>query len=102
MPTPLITGIHQVTAIAGPAARSLRFYTHVLGMRLVKRTVNFDAPFAWRLSYGDEVGSAGTLVTHFPHARAKPGSHGTTEISAAAERRRGRRAPAARSRPAPE
>ncbi len=47
-------GIHHVTAIAGPAARNVRFYTDTLGLRLVKRTVNFDDPGTWHLYYGDE------------------------------------------------
>jgi len=51
------SGIHHVTAIAGPARRNLEFYTKALGMRLVKRTVNFDDPGTYHLYYGDEAGA---------------------------------------------
>lgn len=60
-----VTGIHHVTAIAGPPQRSLDFYTRILGLRLVKRTVNFDAPDAYHLYYGDAAGSPGTALTFF-------------------------------------
>src|SRR5215216_4320437 len=53
-------GIHHVTAIAGPARRNLDFYTRVLGLRLVKKTVNFDDPGTYHLYYGDETGQPGT------------------------------------------
>lgn len=76
----MLTGLHHITAIAGEARRNLAFYTDALGLRLVKRTVNFDDPFTWHLYYGDAVGSPGTLITHFPHTRAARGRHGTGEI----------------------
>ncbi|MFG0274110.1 MAG: VOC family protein [Phycisphaerales bacterium] len=76
----MLTGLHHITAIAGDARRNLAFYTDALGLRLVKRTVNFDDPFTWHLYYGDEVGRPGTLITHFPHMRAARGRHGTGEI----------------------
>lgn len=63
-----ITGIHHVTAFAGEAARHRRFYTDALGLDLVKRTVNFDAPTMWHLYYGLAGGAPGTLLTHFPGA----------------------------------
>ena len=65
-----ITGIHHVTAFAGEAARHRRFYTDALGLDLVKRTVNFDAPTMWHLYYGLAGGAPGTLLTHFPGADA--------------------------------
>ena len=72
-----ITGLHHLTAISGDPARNVRFYNEVLGLRLVKRTVNFDDPGTWHLYYGDHLGSAGTILTFFPFAnvpRARPGA----------------------------
>ncbi len=62
---PRITGLHHVTAIAGDPQANLDFYTGVLGLRLVKRTVNFDDPSAYHLYYGDTTGAPGTIVTFF-------------------------------------
>ena len=64
MTTP-IPGIHHVTAIASDPQRNVDFYTGVLGLRLVKLTVNFDDPGAYHLYYGDEAGHPGTLLTFF-------------------------------------
>lgn len=72
-------GIHHVTAIAGPASRNVGFYTRTLGLRLVKRTVNFDDPGTWHLYYGDETGSAGTILTFFPWEHVAPGRLGVGE-----------------------
>ena len=58
-------GIHHVTAIASDPQQNVDFYTGVLGLRLVKLTVNFDDPGAYHLYYGDEVGHPGTLLTFF-------------------------------------
>lgn len=69
-------GIHHVTAIAGPARRNLDFYTRVLGLRLVKKTVNFDDPGTYHLYYGDEAGTPGTILTFFPWELAAPGRAG--------------------------
>ena len=69
-------GIHHVTAIAGPAARNLAFYTRTLGLRLVKKTVNFDDPGTYHLYYGDEVGRPGTILTFFPWAHVARGQLG--------------------------
>jgi glyoxalase family protein len=63
--TSLITGIHHVTAIASDPQRNVDFYTGLLGLRLVKKTVNFDDPSAYHLYYGDETGTPGTIVTFF-------------------------------------
>ncbi len=57
-------GIHHVTAITGDAQTNVDVYAGVLGLRLVKRTVNFDDPLTWHLYYGDETGSPVTPVTH--------------------------------------
>jgi glyoxalase family protein len=72
-------GIHHVTAISGPAARNLEFYTRVLGLRLVKKTVNFDDPGTYHLYYGDETGQPGTILTFFPWAHAAPARLGVGE-----------------------
>lgn len=72
-----ILGLHHITAIAGSAKRNLNFYTRVLGLRLLKKTVNFDDPGTYHLYYGDEKGSAGTVLTFFPYEGARRGSAGT-------------------------
>lgn len=69
-------GIHHVTAIAGNAARNLDFYTRVLGLRLVKKTVNFDDPGTYHLYFGDQGGHPGTILTFFPWAHAARGRNG--------------------------
>ncbi len=78
MPSELrVSGIHHVTAISGPAQANLDFYAGVLGLRLVKRTVNFDDPDTYHLYYGDRVGTPGTIMTFFPWERAAPGWRGS-------------------------
>lgn len=69
-------GIHHVTAISGPAPRNLAFYAGTLGLRLVKKTVNFDDPGTYHLYYGDEGGQPGTILTFFPWEHAAPGRIG--------------------------
>ena len=78
-----ILGLHHITAIAGSAQKNYEFYTRVLGLRLVKKTVNFDDPGTYHLYYGDESGSAGTILTFFPWEGMAPGKNGigmATEI----------------------
>src|SRR6201988_3352451 len=65
-------GIHHVTAIAGKPARNLDFYSRILGLRFVKKTVNFDDPGTYHFYYGDEVGKPGTILTFFPWEHAAP------------------------------
>jgi glyoxalase family protein len=72
----LITGIHHVTAIASSAQGNLDFFVGVLGLRLVKKTVNFDGPDVYHLYYGDEVGSPGSIMTFFPYSGLVNGRHG--------------------------
>jgi glyoxalase family protein len=72
-------GIHHVTAIAGSARRNFDFYTRVLGLRLVKKTVNFDDPGTYHFYYGDETGYPGTILTFFPWEHAVPGQLGLGE-----------------------
>jgi glyoxalase family protein len=79
-------GIHHVTAISGPARRNRDFYTRVLGIRLVKKTVNFDDPGTYHLYYGDEAGSPGTILTFFPWEHVAPGRLGVGETSETAFR----------------
>ncbi|MGD9325261.1 MAG: VOC family protein, partial [Desulfobacterales bacterium] len=63
---PRISGIHHITAIASSASENLVFYESVLGLRLVKKTVNFDDPYTYHLYYGDSNGAPGTIITFFP------------------------------------
>lgn len=72
-----ILGLHHVTAIASDAKRNHEFYTNVLGLRLVKKTVNFDDPQTYHLYYGDEIGNAGTILTFFPWSGIRQGHTGT-------------------------
>jgi glyoxalase family protein len=69
-------GIHHVTAIAGKPQRNLDFYTRILGLRFVKRTVNFDDPGTYHFYFGDELGHPGTILTFFPWEHAAPGRAG--------------------------
>ena len=71
-----MASIHHVTAISGKATRNLNFYTHIIGLRLVKKTVNFDDPGTYHLYYGDQIGHPGTILTFFPWEHASPGRAG--------------------------
>src|SRR5687768_17288892 len=78
-----ILGIHHITAIAGEAQRNYDFYTHILGVRMVKKTVNFDDPGTYHFYYGDEVGTPGSILTFFPWGgvqKGRPGVGMATEI----------------------
>jgi len=77
-----IPGVHHVTAIAGDPQQNLDFYTGVLGLRLVKLTVNYDDPGTYHLYFGDETGSPGTILTFFPWPNAPKGQKGTGQASA--------------------
>ena len=72
-------GIHHVTAISGPARRNFEFYTRTLGLRLVKKTVNFDDPSTYHFYYGDEIGQPGTILSFFPWEHVAPGRLGVGE-----------------------
>lgn len=67
-------GIHHITAVAGNPKENYDFYTGVMGLRLVKKTVNFDDPSVYHLYYGNEPGDPGTVLTFFPWERLKDGS----------------------------
>ncbi len=75
-----IKGLHHVTSLASGAQSNNAFFTTVLGLRRVKKTVNFDAPDVYHLYYGDETGSPGTVMTYFPFPRAARGRLGTGEV----------------------
>jgi glyoxalase family protein len=79
-----IPGIHHITVIASDPQRNLDFYSHVLGQRLVKTTVNFDDPGTYHFYYGDAVGTPGTILTFFPWPGARPGQPGAGEANAVA------------------
>ena len=81
-----IPGLHHVTAISGPPQANVDFYVGTMRQRLVKRTVNFDAPDTYHLYYGDRTGSPGTILTFFPFADAGPGRAGPGMASAVAYR----------------
>jgi glyoxalase family protein len=81
-----IPGLHHVTAISGPPQANVDFYVGTIRQRLVKRTVNFDAPDTYHLYYGDRAGSPGTILTFFPFAGAGPGRAGPGMASAVAYR----------------
>ncbi len=71
-----VKGFHHITAIAGDAKRNLTFYTEVLGLRLVKKTVNFDDPGTYHFYFGDEAGTPGTILTFFPWQGVPKGRQG--------------------------
>ena len=81
-PEPRILGIHHITAIAADPQPNLDFYIRVLGLRLVKRTVNFDDPGTYHFYYGDETGRPGTILTFFPWPGARRGRQGTGQVNA--------------------
>jgi catechol 2,3-dioxygenase-like lactoylglutathione lyase family enzyme len=76
----MIVGIHHITAIAGDPQRNIDFYTGILGMRLVKLTVNFDDPGSYHFYYGDELGHPGSILTFFPWPAGQPGRQGTGQV----------------------
>src|SRR5690625_6793636 len=76
-----VKGIHHVTAITSRAEKNYEFFTDVLGMRLVKKTVNQDDIQTYHLFFADDLGSAGTDMTFFDFPGIPKGTHGTNEIS---------------------
>lgn len=78
---PATLGIHHVTTLASAAQPTLDFHAGVLGLRLVKRTVNFDDPGTWHLYFGDATGAPGTLLTLFPYAGLPQGRSGAGQFS---------------------
>lgn len=72
----MLEGLHHVTAVTADAPRNVEFYARTLGLRLVKKTVNFDQPDVYHLYYADEVGTPGSVMTFFEFPGAQPGRHG--------------------------
>ena len=77
----IISGIHHITGIASDPQRNLDFYTQILGLRLVKLTVNFDDPGTYHFYFGDESGRPGSILTFFPWPGARRGRHGTGQAT---------------------
>ncbi len=76
-----IPGIHHVTAIAGDPQQNVNFYVGLLGLRMVKKTVNFDDPGTYHFYYGDAQGTPGTILTFFPWPKASKGRQGTGQVT---------------------
>lgn len=76
-----IPGLHHVTAVSSDPQANVEFYTDVLGLRLVKRTVNFDDTSVYHLYYGDEVGTPGTVMTFFPFKHGEAGTVGRGQVA---------------------
>ncbi len=79
-----IQGLHHVTSLASDARANNAFFTQVLGLRRVKKTVNFDAPDVYHLYYGDAAGTPGSVMTYFPFPHAARGKRGTGEVGTTA------------------
>jgi glyoxalase family protein len=79
-----IPGLHHVTAIASDPQRNLDFYVGLLGLRFVKRTVNFDDPGTYHFYFGDNRGRPGTILTFFPWPGVRRGIRGTGQVEATA------------------
>jgi len=75
-----IKGLHHVTSMASDAYINNQFFTKVLGLRRIKKTVNFDAPDVYHLYYGDEIGTPGSVMTYFPFHKMAKGVAGTGEV----------------------
>jgi glyoxalase family protein len=76
-----LKGIHHVTAMAGDPQANVDFYCGILGLRLVKLTINFDDPNTYHFYYGDAVGSPGTILTFFPLGQNSRATVGTGEVT---------------------
>ena len=76
-----INGLHHITVLASDPQKNYDFYTKILGLRFVKKTVNFDAPDVYHFYFGDEVGTPGTILTFFPFPNARQGTRGNGEAS---------------------
>lgn len=77
----LITGLHHITALASDAQKNFDFYAGILGLRLVKKTINFDAPEVYHLYYGNEKGTPGTILTFFPYPGIPKGRKGVGQLT---------------------
>ena len=79
-----VQGIHHITAVAGDPQANINFYHHILGQRLVKKTVNFDDPGTYHFYFADEIGTPGTVLTFFPWRHMSKGQRGNGEVAATA------------------
>lgn len=79
--TKIIQGLHHITAIASNPQKNLDFYAGILGLRFVKKTINFDAPDVYHLYYGNEQGSPGTIMTFFPFPDITKGKKGKGQLT---------------------
>lgn len=77
----LVLGLHHITALASDAQKNVNFYAGILGLRLVKKTINFDAPEIYHLYYGNENGSPGTIMTFFPYPDIPQGRKGKGQLT---------------------
>jgi len=80
----LINGLHHVTALADDPQKNVDFYAGILGLRLIKKTINFDAPEVYHLYYGDESGTPGTILTFFPYTGIPRGRQGKGQMTTTA------------------
>lgn len=77
----LVTGIHHITALASDGQKNCDFYAGILGLRMVKKTINYDAPEIYHLYYGNENGSPGTIMTFFPYPGIPKGKKGKGQLT---------------------
>lgn len=77
----LVLGLHHITALASDAQKNVDFYAGILGLRMVKKTINFDAPEVYHLYYGNEKGSPGTIMTFFPYPGIPKGKKGKGQLT---------------------
>ncbi|PWU16515.1 MAG: ring-cleaving dioxygenase [Chlamydiae bacterium] len=77
----LVKGIHHITSLASDAQKNVDFYAGILGLRLVKKTINFDVPEIYHLYYGNEEGSPGTIMTFFPYPGVPQGRKGKGQLT---------------------
>ena len=77
----LVTGLHHITALASDAQKNCDFYAGVLGLRMIKKTINFDAPEVYHLYYGNEKGTPGTIMTFFPYPGISRGRKGKGQLT---------------------
>lgn len=78
---PLVQGLHHITALASDAQKTIDFYAGILGLRLVKKTINFDAPEIYHLYFGNETGTPGTILTFFPYPGIPKGRKGKGQLT---------------------
>ena len=77
----LINGLHHITSLSGSARNNARFYTEILGLRFVKKTINYDSPDTWHLYYGNKSGQPGSVTTFFPYTGITRGKSGNKSVT---------------------